>query len=326
MNPQKTYKKILSSITVAGLALSIMSAQALTISPARAELTGDKGETISDSFLIINEQETQQTFYTTVENFDSQGETGTPNFTTSKEGLPSWVTVPEKITLNKGERVKIPYSIAIPQNAESGGHFAAIFLSTVPPAIGEGQVSVGAKVGMLILLKVTGDVKEEGGLLSFTIQEGKKFLTSLPVHFSFRFNNKGNDRVKPEGDIVVKNMFGVETARIDANKSLGNILPGSVRHFEAVLGDAEAPAPSAAFFDHVKFQMNHFAFGAYFATVSLKFGNAGVAESSLTYFVLPWQLMVVVTGLVLIVLVLLATLLKRYNKWIIKQARQAAKK
>lgn len=325
MLASKTTKKILNFLTITGLLLSFGTAQALTISPARAELTADPGETITESFLIINEQEAEQTYYTSVENFESQGETGTPNFTASKEGLPSWITVEEKITLKKGERVKVPYTVNVPADADAGGHFAAIFLSTVPPTLGEGQVSVGAKVGMLVLLKVTGDVKEEGGLLTFSTKEDKKLFTSLPVDLVYRFSNTGADRVKPEGFITVKNIFGGEIAKIDANKSLGNVLPNSVRRFEARIGDVEAPKVSAPFFEHVRFQMNNFSLGMYTATVNLSFGNSSVSERSITYFMLPWQLLSLVTGAVLIAILVIASLLKRYNRWIIKQARASAK-
>ena len=305
--------------------VSILSASALTVSPARAELTADPGQAISESFLVINEQDADQTYYTSVENFESQGETGTPNFTASKEGLPSWVQVQDKVTLKKGERAKIQYTISVPQNADAGGHFAAIFLSTVPPSTKEGEVSVGAKVGMLILLKVTGNVKEQGGLLTFVVKEGKKMLTSLPVNFAYRFKNDGNDRVKPEGSIVINNTFGMEVARIDANKAMGNVLPASIRGFEARFGDVDAPSVAAPFFEQVKFQKDNFALGMYTAHLSLSFGDKGKAESALTFFILPWQLISVVAVIVLGAFLLLAIALKRYNKWIIKQARAAAK-
>ncbi len=319
------FTTLLKGFSVALLTVTVLSASALTISPARVEVTGDKGEVLQDSFLIINEQDAEQTYYTSVEAFDSQGESGTPNFTASKEGLPSWITVEEKITVKKGERLKVPYTITIPQDADSGGHFAAIFLSTVPPTVGEGQVSVGAKVGMLVLLKVTGDVKEEGGLLSFVLKDNKKVLTSLPVDFVYRFNNTGNDRVKPEGKITIKNLIGGEVATLDANKALGNVLPGSVRRFEVRLGEKEAPAVSAPFFEQVAFQKENFALGMYTAHLDLSFGNSGKSESKVRYFVLPWQLITVTVVSLLILLIVLVSLLKQYNKWIIKQARSHAK-
>lgn len=324
--PLVTTKKTFRLIAIAGLLLHYTLVSALTISPAKEELTGDPGEVVSKSFLLINEQGEDQTFYTSVENFDSQGETGTPNFTLSKEGLPSWITVTEKVTLKKGERVSVPYTVTVPQDADAGGHFAAIFLSTVPPSLGEGQVSVGAKVGMLVLLKVTGNVKEEGGLLSFIIKNtDKKVLTSTPIDFRYRFSNTGNDRVKPEGEIVIKNLFGIEIARVDANKSTGNVLPNSVRQYEVTYGDQKAPDVSAPFFDHVKFQKANFAFGLYTADLTLKFGNSGIAEKSLNYIMFPWQLLSIVLSTILVVVILLLTLIKRYNRWIIKQARAGTK-
>jgi hypothetical protein len=325
MKSHNPLKKTLSALVATGFALSIMTAQAVTVSPAKAELTADPGETITSTFIIINEQDTEQTFYTSVENFESSGETGTPNFTSSKEGLPSWIQVQEKVILKKGERVSVPYTVVVPQGADAGGHFAAIFLSTVPPSAKEGEVSVGAKVGMLVFLKVTGNVKEQGGLIELMIKEGKKVLTNLPVDFVYRFRNEGNDRVKPEGEIVIKNTFGMEVARLNANESGGNILPGSVRRFEVHLGAKEGPAVSAPFFDHVSYQMNNFALGMYTATINLSFGNAGKADLSLTYFMLPWQLLSIIGGAVLLTIIILLVLVKHYNRWIIKQAQAAAK-
>lgn len=321
MTRSKNPRSILTFLTIAGLFASVTVAQALTISPARAELTGDPGEVVSQSFLLINEQDRDQTFYTSVENFDSQGETGTPNFISSKEGLPSWVTVTDKVTLKKGERMKVPYTVTIPADADAGGHFAAIFLSTVPPSLKEGEVSVGAKVGMLVLLRVTGDIKEGGNLTAFSLKDGKKFVTSLPVDFVYKFKNDGNDRIKPEGDIVIRNTFYMESARLNANEAAGNILPGSVRRFDVRLGEEQAPAVSAPFFDHVKFQVRNFALGIYFADIGLTYGVSSKTSASLVYFVFPWQLMVLVIAGILFALTVLRSLLKRYNRWIIKQAR-----
>lgn len=305
----------------------MFTAQALTISPARAELTGDPGETISGTFTLTNPLDTDQTYYTSVENFEAQGETGTPNFTASKDGLPSWVKVVDMVVLKKGERATISYSVVIPTDADSGGHFGAIFLSTVPPSAGEGQVSVGAKMGMLLFLKVTGEIKENGGLSDFALKNGKNVLTSLPVDFIYKFKNEGNDRVKPEGELVIKNTFGMETSRMDINKTKGdNVLPASTRRFEVRYGDTDAPAISAPFFDHVKFQKSNFALGMYKANLNLSFGNTGKASSSLTFYIFPWQLLSVVFGALLVVILLLIALVKHYNRWIIKQARAAAKK
>ncbi len=312
------------SVCSASLFGAVMVAQALTISPARMEVSADPGVTLEQEFLLINEQATTETFYTSVQNFDAQGETGTPNFSDAKEGLASWIKVADKITLKPGERVKVPFTLQVPTNADAGGHFSAIFLTTTPPATTEGgQVAIGAKVGMLVLLTVSGDIKEGGGVKAFGLKDGVRFVTSLPVNFVYRFANDGNDRVKPEGNIVLRNSLYFKTEELNANPQLGNILPNSTRRFEVTWG-GEKIDKAAPFMDHVKYQWRNFALGAYFASLDLAFGTK-TSSSSTVFFVLPWQLMTVMLIIAIIVIIVLRFALKRYNQWIIKQAKMHAK-
>jgi hypothetical protein len=312
------------SICGASIVGAVMVAQALTISPARMEVAGDPGVTVEKEFLLVNEQATTETFYTSVQNFDAQGETGTPNFSDSKEGLASWIKVAETITLKPGERVKVPFTLDVPANADAGGHFAAIFLTTTPPATTEGgQVAIGAKVGMLVLLTVSGEIKEGGGVKSFSLKDNVKFVTSLPVTFVYRFTNSGNDRVKPEGNISIRNSLYFTTETLNANPQLGNILPNSTRRFEVTWG-GETIDKAAPFMDQVKHQWKNFALGAYFTSLDLTFGTQS-SSSSMVFFVLPWQLMTVMLIIALIVIIVLGLAIKRYNKWIIKQAKMHAK-
>lgn len=317
------FRRTVKAIGVLSIVSSIAYAQALTVSPARIELSGDPGTVVTDEFLLINEQDSEQTYYTSAENFEARGESGTPSFTTGDTGLASWVEVQEKVTLKKGERAKIPFSISIPKDADAGGQFAAIFLSTVPPSTKAGEVSVGVKVGTLLLVRVNGDVKEGGGVLSFGLKDGKHFLVDKPIDFTYRFNNAGNDRINPTGEIVIRNMIGMQTATINANPTSGNILPSSTRRFDVAWGDETRIDPQASFFEHVAYEWRNFAFGVYRATMSLSFGSSGVSKSSALFFVFPWHLLIVIVILILAVLKLLQVLIKKYNRWIIKQAQAA---
>lgn len=50
----------------------------------------------------------------------------------------------------------------MPENADPGGHYAAIFLSSLPPTKeGEKTIGVASKIGALVLLRVEGDIREE---------------------------------------------------------------------------------------------------------------------------------------------------------------------
>src|SRR5689334_9564435 len=101
--------------------LSLSSvAHALTVSPARLEVTGDPGRTISGDFLLMNEQKEQKTFYSSFENFEAQGESGSPNFIPGQDGLATWIDAPAQVILGPGEQRVIPFSVSIPTGAEPG--------------------------------------------------------------------------------------------------------------------------------------------------------------------------------------------------------------
>lgn len=299
-------------------------ASALTISPARIELAADPGASVSGEFLVINDQDTDQIFYTSSENFEAQGESGTPSFSPSQEGLASWVDVEDKVILGKGKRLSIPFTVHVPKDADAGGHFAAIFLSTVPPSAKGGEVAVGAKIGMLVLLKVNGEIKEGGGVVSFGAKSGR-VVTSLPVTLVYRFTNTGNDRANPVGEILIRNSLGITTEKLDANPSLGNILPNSTRRFEVDWGKGNKLSEGASFFEQVGYEARNFALGFYSAKVNVTFGAAGNSSASTIFFVFPWHLMTVVVVVILIAFFVGRYLVKRYNRWIINQARLSMK-
>lgn len=141
---------------------------ALTISPVRVEISGDPGQTLHGEMELLNEQQESKTFYSSTANFEARGESGAPYFLPdANTGLASWINVQDKnVVLKAGERKTVPFTIQIPQGTEAGGYFAAIFWGTSPPQTHGGgqQVAVGGKLGVLILLSVTGEIKQ-GGVL-----------------------------------------------------------------------------------------------------------------------------------------------------------------
>ncbi len=317
---------------------------ALTISPVRMEISGDPGQTLRGTIELFNEQDETKTFYSSTANFEARGESGAPYFLPeTNKGLASWIGVEESVVLKAGEQKEIPFSIQIPQNTEGGGYFAAILWSVSPAtAQGGGQVSIGGKLGALILLSVSGGLKEGGGLLDFKIEEGRRVLTSLPITFAYRFSNDGNERVKPTGEIKIKNIFGFTSATLDANSAKGNVLPGSIRKFSAVWQEKGQvkPEPGASpkeiateeergFFDAVKNQWRNFALGPYKAMLNISYGKLTEAEADYKkaeagyrFFVFPWQLLTIIVLILAVIGFLGFWGLKKYNRWIIAKATQ----
>lgn len=325
-----SYHPVLLVATVFLFLLSFQKAQALTVSPARIEVSGDPGTTITKEITLSNDSQAgEETYYISYSNFEAQGETGSPLFVEPKSDLGTWMTTQEQsITLKANESKKVVLTINIPNDAYSGGHFAVVFFGNNPNS-GDGQVSVGAKTGTLILLSVNGDVLEAGGLVSFNTINKKFFFNTLPVGLEYRFKNDGNDRVKPEGEIKIRNTFYIPVEKIDANTVSGNVLPHSTRLFsgewikhKADTNEELSKSFMGKYFDKVSYQWKNFALGLYIAKLNLSYGVSENHDSKTAFFfVFPWQLLIIIVLVLIVIFFIGKKLLKRYNKRIIERAR-----
>ena len=155
-------------VALSVLLLSYKQVNALTISPIRLEINGNPGETVNSKITITNESEGFNTYYPSFTNFEASGETGNPSFVEAKNDLGTWITTDDSISLKPKESKEIQFQIKIPNDAEPGGHFASVFWGTSSNKAG--AVSIGSKIGVLVLLSVNGNVKEEGGLVDFNLK------------------------------------------------------------------------------------------------------------------------------------------------------------
>jgi hypothetical protein len=305
-------------------------ASALTISPARIEISGDPGTIITKDITLFNDSKNiSETYYVSYANFEAQGETGSPRFVEPKNGLGTWMNAGTSITLEAGKSKTIPLVINIPKDAYAGGHFSVVFFGNSPNVKDGGQVSVGAKTGTLVLLSVNGDVLEAGGLADFKTENNKFFYNSLPVNFQYRWRNDGNDRVKPEGNIIIHNIVYFPVAKINANSVSGNILPHSTRLFDVEYVkfhlDTKVKSNDSfinSYFEKVYYQWKNFALGPYVANLDLVYGEAQNHSSKYTFFfVFPWQLLIIIFIVLIILFFIGRTLIRKYNRHIIKMAR-----
>ncbi len=325
------HKKLsLIALMILSVFLGGKYAYAVTITPVRFEISSDPGQIVSGEMIVMNEQDEIKTLYSSFDNFEARGENGTPTFVPAAEGLGTWISTEPSITLNPRESKVVPFTINVPSGAEAGGHFAAVFWSSNPNE--PGQVSIGAKIGTLVLLTVSGEITEEGKVMDFSTKDGQKKFDALPIGFTYRFQNGGNDRIKPEGLLVIKNTFGMTTKNLPANQVEGNVLPKSTRKFEVVwqsgtensltLADAEK-ITNESFTETLSRQWSNFAFGKYTAYLDLSYGKSNqTATAMYSFFVFPWQLIVTLLIALIIALMIIKAGITHYNKWVIEQARK----
>jgi len=326
-------KFILIIIFLAGL-LFTQDALAVTISPPIKEFVADPGTEFGDIIKLINDGEIEQTFYATIEGFRAKGEKGEPEFflTTDETQLASWVTLEQtSVTLKPREKKEIKYTVRVPEKASTGGQYAVIFWSSQPPAVtGITGVGVAMKIGSLLLVTVSGEIKEEIQLIDFSTPS--KFYNRLPVKFAIGFENTGNVHIKPSGNIKIEpKILGIGKGEVTVNEGGGNVLPKSIRRFESTWIKKTVPQGTAknifsGFFEELQNEWNNFAFGCFKANLFLLFGQAQpqTMEKNLNFWVIPWR--VILIGLILTALIILILIrgIKAYNRWIIRKATKSS--
>lgn len=196
-------------------------------------------------------------------------------------------------TLGNAERATIPVKVSIPNDAEPGGLFGSIIISTI--TTGKEQVLAGessagvnpivTRIGSLFFIRVAGQVKEDLVLKNFSLANHAHVIGSTPVNFQLLYENNGSINENPSGFVHVKNIFGSEIAKLEVEPWF--ILPDSLRSRELTWN-----AP--------------FLFGRYVATVEIKKGYTDKMDiAEVTFWVLPWKIILAAfTALVIIVLVI----------------------
>jgi hypothetical protein len=317
-------KIILIATGILGGVFLASNAFALTILPPLFEIGANPGDSPTRSIGIFNETDSPLELYTSTSNFTAKpDEEGSPEFLPTKENessLATWIDVEKgPITVMPNEQRLISYTINIPQNADPGGHYAAIFFSTQPSPSTGSSIGLSGKLGTLILLTVSGNITEEGKIVNFALKDPKPFYDHLPVSFSLLFTNTGNVHLKPQGEIKITNLFGRVSDKIPFNKEEMEgskvVLPNTSRHLGAVWTHGPIALEDNGFFDKLQDEMNNFALGRYKADLTVGYGTRGEASSAAVIFwIFPWRLILVFLIVAAILIFLVIWLIRNYNR------------
>ncbi|MDB5161784.1 MAG: exported protein of unknown function [Candidatus Saccharibacteria bacterium] len=289
----------------------------LEISPALVELNAVRGSTYTINMNVTNVTENDLSFESFVNDFGSRDETGTPRVILDETpemsalSIKNWVDSIADFNLKPHEKKKLVAIITIPGNAEPGGHYGVIRFSGKDKNAPISTVDLTASAGTLILIKVDGTISEKLKLATFEATKNSKASSSFeagPITFVTRFENTGNTHVKPIGNIEVTDIFGNKVDTLKINPEEGNVLPSSTRRFEATL---DKP----------------WLIGRYNADIRIAYGTTGGAiVESITFWVIPYKILLVGLVALITIIYILRTLIKRYNSYIRRTAPYASKK
>ena len=130
--------------------------------------------------------------------------------------------------------VVVPIQISIPKNALPGGRYGSVVFLFRPAISGNtaenSNVAVESRVAVLLYVRITGSVKEEGKLAAFGIFNDARIVSApsqqSPLRFQVAYENTGDVYLNPHGKVVVKGMFGrTETLEVDPFA----VLPSQIR-------------------------------------------------------------------------------------------------
>lgn len=267
----------------------------VTITPLLREVSVKPGESFTGSIEIKNDSNETQTFFAAARDFTSSEDasTGAPKFLesagTPAQSVSSWTTFKKaSVEIASKGTATLDYEVKVPEAAEPGGHYAAIFASTQAPDVSGGSgVAIAARVGSLLLVTVDGDIRTSAEATNF--KTDKLVYQAGPINFTASLKNSGNIHFKPKGTIDIKN--GSTSQSITFNENGGNVLPNSVRDYVTKLDGS-------------------FGFGRYTATLDATAeapnGDKIPLAATVSFWVIPWSTVIIV----LLILAVLWMILK----------------
>jgi len=299
--------------------------QALEIAPPLITLNIDPGQTITTKINIRNISGGSLIVTGQINDFVAAGEDGTPkilmdetNTSSNPYSIVDWVSPIPELDLKSKQMESLPVTITVPKSASPGGHYGIVRFTGTPPELKGTGMSLSASLGSLIMLKVSGDIKDSLSLSDFyTSQNGQQnsFFESAPLVFNEKIQNTGNMHEQPTGLVTVTDMFGKNVAKLGVNATApqGNVLPGSTRLFTQALDSTVIGSKML--------------FGRYTAVLSVKYGDKQpTITSTITFWVIPYKLIIAIIIVLIGIFFVLRYAIKNYNRHIISSAEKAKHK
>jgi hypothetical protein len=176
-------------------------------------MTLERGETGEDEVLVVNNSGEQQT----IRLYAVDGlVTNTGSYTCSQEtdvrtDLGGWIDISkDEVTLADGKNVTVPFSVAMPANADVGEHNGCIVFEAKDNTDDSetsdgGNVRVKTRQAIRVVATVPGDLKREISITDFTISKNEGQPT-----YSIELQNVGNVSADVDVKISVTSLFGNE--------------------------------------------------------------------------------------------------------------------
>lgn len=196
----------------------------ITISPTDKHYTANPGDTITDTFTILNDGKTAYDFTVYASPYSVTDRTYDPNYNdvTPRGDVNKWAALPQtKWHATARQTLTIPFTIKVSSTASPGGHYGVLFAETEPT--GGGTISRKDKVGMIVYVTVNGEVQRGGSVKNINVSAYQPYS---PITATTAVQNTGNTDFPVQTTMAVADIFGnVKYSRQDERY----VLPGTTR-------------------------------------------------------------------------------------------------
>ncbi|MCA9332808.1 DUF916 domain-containing protein [Candidatus Saccharibacteria bacterium] len=304
-------------------------ANGMQISPTRTEMSLLPGEQKEFSISVKNVADVPLKLESTVNDFESDGITGTPQIVVDENrqvstSLKNYVKGLGEVDLEAGESKDVTLTVDMPDNVPPGAYYGAVRFTIIQDGnstSGDGtQVSLNASVASLLFVEVSGDITQQIQIESMNIcgievretqnidpntspqgtgiQENcdktSSFFFSPPNVASIKIANKGNGFSRPFGRVSLsRGSTEIYSYELNNSEPRGTVLPDSTRVFSNKIEGANK-------------------IGRYTLLASISHGDGGevIIQKATFWYIPPWAIVVIVA----IILALIALMFVIYKK------------
>jgi hypothetical protein len=272
------------------------------VGPGLAELEAKPGETIIQEITVTNRISGDRTFKIEVEDITGTSDgSRSVNLSGEERGpysIRDYISFPsDTFTLTLGERARIPITITIPSDAEPGGFYGSVLISTdrtnESSTVDGPRQPLIARIGTLIFLTVGGDIERSGKTLEIKTVTDSAWYEKGPIDMAIIYENTGSVHVNPYGELTVTNMFGEQVGFVELEPWF--VLPKSLRSRE-ITWDRE------------------FLLGRYTVTAKVNRGYDNIVdEVSTSFWVLPWKIVAGAFAVIFIIIFGIRTFFRKFE-------------
>jgi hypothetical protein len=211
--------------------------ESILLSPTSKRYELSAGETRRGSFDILNDGESAYEFTVYARPYSVKNELYEPDFVANAKNADAykWVQFDQpSYTIQPGKKVKVEYTLRVPENAAPGGHYGVLFAETQPKNDQSGTAIIRKKrVGSIIYANVKGDITSSGAFNGF---DAPFFQFKAPLTVRQSVTNKGNIDFEAASNVRVYDVFN-QLKYTQDKKAV--ILPETTR---TVVNDWQNPA------------------------------------------------------------------------------------